>query len=566
MTIVKKQQKQEPEASNKQKYSSTNNRVFPTLINKEQLNTIVTNKDGSPDYLAINIYYDTFRSWYNPKTGYNKDGNVYHINKLKTPGIFLNYTRLSEIHGCSKETVRKKIVKLELLGLVHRSFQHKETSTTKSYNGLIAYVWKDTPHFYNPMGVDSNQVSRLTAQTNHEYIERRYGISFGSLALQNKGISTGGGIQLRLDTKELNNIIFKDIRSNVHAHESNFLQNSKEVKITGNVKAEVSTFPHPPAKPVKLKKRVSNQRKKTTNTERKARIYHFNQYKESQPLSHHYPLTKEDGDKLQSLSRRDFSLQAMNEILLGMSKRLSNTFLSKAQFMAYFGKVLRYEKRDAIKTNNVNFHIKANHTQEKQAEIDQKKRVEKYLAELEQRAIDNVCPENQLKARLANTLEVKSSYELLSTIKDFKVVGNTMRIYLRSTVELNEHEKEVVLSQVRSIYSNSELDIESVEYVVENVRNFTNNHNNLQTKKAVDLPLLQQSAWGDVCRQLIKTYGIHIYNHWFSKLTPVIDEDAKTIELIVSNSFVQEEVTRRYGDNIKKIVNELGMKFKGISK
>ena len=85
MTIVKKQQKQEPEASNKQKYSSTNNRVFPTLMNKEQLNTIVTNKDGSPDYLAINIYYDTFRSWYNPKTGYNKDGNVYHINKLKTP-------------------------------------------------------------------------------------------------------------------------------------------------------------------------------------------------------------------------------------------------------------------------------------------------------------------------------------------------------------------------------------------------------------------------------------------------------------------------------------------------
>jgi chromosomal replication initiation ATPase DnaA len=65
---------------------------------------------------------------------------------------------------------------------------------------------------------------------------------------------------------------------------------------------------------------------------------------------------------------------------------------------------------------------------------------------------------------------------------------------------------------------------------------------------------------------LIKTYGIHIYNHWFSKLTPVIDEDAKTIELIVPNSFVQEEVTRRYRDNIKKIVNELGMKFKGISK
>ena len=353
------------------------------------------------------------------------------------------------------------------------------------------------------------------------------------------------------------------IRSNVHTHESNFSQNSEELGTQKNTEPQVAIFPK---EAVKLKKRLPNERKKPTNAEKKARVYRFNQYEDPQALSYHYPLSQEDGAKLQSLSGRAFSLQTMNEILLNMSQRLDNKFCSKAQFMSYFGKALRYEKRDAIKTNDVNFHIKANHTQEKQAEIDQKKRVEKYLAELEQRAIDNVCPENQLKARLANTLEVKSSYELLSTIKDFKVVGNTMRIYLRSTVELNEHEKEVVLSQVRSIYSNSELDIESVEYVVENVRNFTNNHNNLQTKKAVDLPLLQQSAWGDVCRQLIKTYGIHIYNNWFSKLTPVIDEDAKTIELIVPNSFVQEEVTRRYGDNIKKIVNELGMKFKGISK
>ena len=85
--------------------------LIPKLINKEQLNTIITNKDGSHDYLAINIYYDTLRSWYNPKIGYHKDGNIFHINKLKTQGVYLNYKRLAEIHGCSKETVRQKIVK-----------------------------------------------------------------------------------------------------------------------------------------------------------------------------------------------------------------------------------------------------------------------------------------------------------------------------------------------------------------------------------------------------------------------------------------------------------------------
>ena len=121
--------------------------------------------------------------------------------------------------------------------------------------------------------------------------------------------------------------------------ESNFLQNSEEIKI---------------------KKRLPNKRKKTTMAQVKAKVYRFNQYKEPQPLSHHYPLTKEDGSKLQSLSGREFSLNAMNEILLDMSQRLDNRFCSKAQFIAYFGKCLRFEMRDAVKTCNDNFRIKAN--------------------------------------------------------------------------------------------------------------------------------------------------------------------------------------------------------------
>jgi hypothetical protein len=128
--------------------------------------------------------------------------------------------------------------------------------------------------------------------------------------------------------------------------ESNFLQNSKESICF--------------KKPIKFKKRLSNERKKPTNAELKARVYHFRQYKEPQNLKHHYPLTKEDSGKLQILSGRDFSLNAMNEILLDMSKRRDNQFCSKAQFLAYFGKCLRFEMRDAVKTCNDNFRIKTN--------------------------------------------------------------------------------------------------------------------------------------------------------------------------------------------------------------
>jgi hypothetical protein len=145
--------------------------------------------------------------------------------------------------------------------------------------------------------------------------------------------------------------------------ESNFLQNPKDSQSTTNchlLKIQSPEVKTPPIETVKFKKRLSNKRKKSTNAERKARIYRFNQYKEPQDLKHHYPLTKEDGDKLQSLSGRDFSLNAMNEILLSMSKRRDNRFCSKAQFMAYFGKCLRFEMRDSVKTSNDNFRIKAN--------------------------------------------------------------------------------------------------------------------------------------------------------------------------------------------------------------
>jgi len=310
------------------------------------------------------------------------------------------------------------------------------------------------------------------------------------------------------------NIFNEDsIRSNVHAHESNFLQDSESIKIEKALEPETAIIPHEPVKPTKLKTRPVNERKKRTNTERRAKVYHFNQYEEPQDLKHHYPLTKEDGAKLQSLSGRDFSLNAMNEILLDMSKRLDNRFCSKAQFMAYFGKCLRFEMRDAIKTGNDNFYIKANVTSTEQTEITKAKQIAQYLAEVEQKAITHVCPENQLKARLANTLEPLRSYELLSNIKDFEVVGSTARIYLRTECELSQF-----------------------------------------------IPTLQQGIWGDICRRLIDIYDEYVYRNWLSKLKVFVDESDKFITLQAPNTFIKQWVESTYGETIQKIAATLNVK------
>jgi len=189
--------------------------------------------------------------------------------------------------------------------------------------------------------------------------------------------------------------------------ESNFLQNFETGKLEENTEPQIREFS--PTTPTKLKKRPSNKRKKPTMAQAKARIYRFNQYKEPQDLKYHYPLTKEDSDKLQSLSGRDFSLNAMNEILLDMSKRLDNRFCSKAQFISYFGKCLRFEMRDAVKTGNDNFRIKANISKEEAPSIPKEEAPRKTkifgeqelkVYDLENRTTDGFQPLKEIFSKL----------------------------------------------------------------------------------------------------------------------------------------------------------------------
>jgi predicted DNA binding protein len=92
-----------------------------------------------------------------------------------------------------------------------------------------------------------------------------------------------------------------------------------------------------------------------------------------------------------------------------------------------------------------------------------------------------------------------------------------------------------------------------------------NSNEHQEQQKPLELLKLPDGIWGDICLKLIETSGIHVYNNWFSKLTPVIDEDAKTIELIVPNSFVKQWVKDNYGEVIINIIKDLGFELKEIS-
>jgi hypothetical protein len=145
----------------------------PTLTNKQQLYKIVVDPRGNPDALAINLYWDEFRSWYNHKK-IHTSSKIIRIPKLYKYGVYASYKELSEKYGVTENTIRRKIVKLEKLELLTRDFYTNKESHKVLYNQLIIYIWQQTPHFFNPIGLDRMLIEELTPSTNHEYISSKY--------------------------------------------------------------------------------------------------------------------------------------------------------------------------------------------------------------------------------------------------------------------------------------------------------------------------------------------------------------------------------------------------------
>lgn len=446
-----------------------------TLKTKAQLNSIIVDRYGRPDYLAINLYWDSFRSWYNPKIPYKKGDNIYYLSKLKTKGIFLNYKKLAEAHGCSREAVRQKVVKLEQLGLIHRSFQHKETVTTKSYNKLIVYVWKDTPYFHNNFGVDYEKVE-LNPHTNHEYIAEKYKKQFLKILPQEHAGLTGGGIQAQLDTKELNNYSNKlEYRSNAQAQESKFFNNSNSsnglLESIETTQANILTCEHvkKTIKAVSKKKFNSNARKKPTAAERKAskaKVYKFKQYDEPRTLADHYPLSSKDAYELQKRSGKQFNLNAMNEILLDMSrkpKESKHMFESKARFMSYMTKAYQNEGRDVNKTNLPGFKIMKRRPEAEIVKITTLSEIEKCFAAIENHAIYNPGGISQFKARVIQ-LAPHQAYDFVMNLKSVEKVDNVLKVSLFRSFDFTERFLDNILDKAKGI--GEYLGVDELEFVV----------------------------------------------------------------------------------------------------
>lgn len=92
-----------------------------------------------------------------------------------------------------------------------------------------------------------------------------------------------------------------------------------------------------------------------------------------------------------------------------------------------------------------------------------------------------------------------------------------------------------------------------------------NSNEHQEQQKPLELLKLPEGIWGDICQKLIVIYDEYAYRNWFSKLTPIVDEEAKTIELKAPNLFVKQWIKDNYGGVIINIIKDLGFEFKEIS-
>jgi DNA-binding GntR family transcriptional regulator len=465
--------------SSTQGSTSATEHILPVLRTKSQLYKIIVNKNGKPDYLAIDIFWDYFRSWYSPLKEYQSNGNVVQIKKLKSKGVYTSYKKLSEAYATSKETIRQKLVILEKLGLISRNFQHRETVTTKSYNQLVIYVWKETSHFYSEIGLDKKEVKKLNPYTNYQHIADKHNIIFDSQITHNrKTKAEQHPIQENLDTKELrelkslkdrsmiSNSLFDNPNSSTETKTNDSVETKNIVaEEGGNIEATVHTL-----KP----KKHSNSRKNLTTAQtkaKKAKTYRFNQFETPKPKNYFHPLKAEEGSELQVRSGRDFTLNTQNEILLDMATNRPNLqghrFKSKAQFMAYMSKALYHEKRDAVKTANINFGIKANETEEIAAKRTKTANIEAYLNKVEQRAIVSRDDAIQFRAKLGGTLEPELAYGILSNLSRFSKEGNIFKLIMSKDIEITDFAKGIILDQANAVGAYN--GVERLEFIV--VRN-----------------------------------------------------------------------------------------------
>lgn len=485
----------------------------------------IVDKDGSPDLPCIQILSEVF-GWFR----FLSNSNNYYSTGKSLPNLVdgklaISYDYLSDKLNFQKERIRRKLVRLESLGIIFRDIRNIELEDGSRINQLYISIDQD---FFNSCFRDPELDIRVRktkfTDSNSNVFEQSP--RFGGEHISNKNKN--------------------------RSIKSSFVENNFEEKPANRVGDNNRVIPV-----------EDNFTEKTGIKQNSDSVLK----KKAKQLSDFYPLTQEDCSMLQSLSGREFSLNAMNEILRDMSKRLSDrVFHGKKSFFNYMAKAFTYEMRDSVKISNENFKIRSNQSEEEKIRKEQ----EEYLAEIENSL--QVSPEWHLKKKLVCVLKPEKAYQLLKSCKRMEASREEgiFQIHLNKYVELSNLEKKVILNQVKATHERYEDGeyrvIEEIEYLMpeKGKKPVIKDLTRLKAKKSK----LPEGIWGKIRSALIEYNGESgkaIDSHWINKLEAEIDESSNTIELHAPSVFIRDWIESNYKGYIEKASLENNIKLKAIT-
>lgn len=283
-------------------------------------------------------------------------------------------------------------------------------------------------------------------------------------------------------------------------------------------------------------------------------------FRKPKELADFYPLNEQQCKELQKISNRQFDLHAMNEIFKDMIGRLKDKSFKKYQaFMNYMGKIFANEMRSENKINNTNFKIVPRNSEA--ARISKR---EEFLTKIENST--KVSPESHFKKRLAAVLNPDKAYEVLKAYRGINVKNGLFTLNLDKHINLNDTEKEVILSHAKSTHDGVIDD--GIELFVNQLTvNLIQKQTPTENSKGEYEPVFEPNLWGRMRRALIDMYttprsgeigGKVLDFHWFSKLNANIDEGLKLITLTAPTNFVKTYIYQNYLHHIEMLAKQVG--------
>ena len=473
--------------------------------------------------------------------------------------LVVSYEYFTSKFNISRERIRKAFVRLEALNIISRS--------------VCNIVLKD-----------GSRNNRLFISINLNFFDS----CFRNPDLDIRVSEEGGGYARPSPLTQGNHISNKNLREKNRSIKSNFFekdfsrsdtQNTNSFLKNKNITAKTSN--KKTSSPMKLAANHSISQnkiiKKNTDISKGLESEQVDPRKQQQTgfdrpktLEEFYPLVEEDVCLLQKESGRKFDIRAMNEILKNMAKKLTKPkFFSKKGFIAYMSKAFRYEMRDAVKINNNTFQIKANLSNDEKLVKEQ----EAFLCKVEYSL--EVNPEWHLRKKLAAVLERDRAYNILTSWRSCKRVGDSFRIYLTKPVELSAGDRKIIHQAVLATQVKNDdeilLCIEQTEIITikeEVVKDMSvlSSQSNKQDLKRI----FPDNAWGRLRESMMVLTGmvtgdaIALDKSWFSILEANIDDQRKQIKLQAPTKFINDWIESNYLQLIEKAAKNIGYSFAGV--